>query len=128
LETENNLLKDRKYVDLSHLQTEKIRLSMAYEEQVKILAQKKDDLKKLSPVQQDEIRTLATRFDDVVAENIRLLASACAISEKVMEAIRDAVQEKTEQHTGYGNMLQNRFAPNAKKRESMAPVSLNQTL
>tara|TARA_R110000787_G_scaffold83926_1_gene180166 strand:- start:340 stop:792 length:453 start_codon:yes stop_codon:yes gene_type:complete len=123
LEKEVTLLRAMKPRALADLQEEKMRLVIAYEEQVRNLSASPDALKDVAPVLRDEFAAIATRFDAALTENRRALTGVSEAQRRFFEAVVKAAEEKRTNHQGY-SADGSRPAPGYGRPTRQGPLSL----
>lgn len=101
LEKEVELLRAMKPRDVAGLQEEKETLIVAYEEKMRSLTASPDAVEGITPVLQEEFRTLATRFDAAMKENRLALNAASAAQRRFLDAVVRAADEKRTTYRGY---------------------------
>lgn len=113
--------------ELERLREEKDRLTAAYEEQYRTLAQNRDAIELVSPAIRQEFETVARRFSATLAENGRVLAAAKTAHERVLRAVVEAVKESQGAQRGYSGSGE-RNAPMGEGGTAPVSLSLDQRL
>ena len=122
LEREVELLRNMKADAVAALQPDKMKLVVAYEEQVRSLAESLDALEKIAPALRAEFSDIAERFDAAMTENRRAISAAQQAQERFLAAVVRAAEEKRSSLQTYssGGAL-----PAPKDRNAgMGPLSL----
>ena len=119
--TENEILRDRRPMDLEVYRDEKERLTEAYERHTAALARDKDVLKTVEPAAIDQLRSATRRFQDVLEEHRRRVQSAKTVTERMIRAITEDVASRDRMVKGYdGNAMMRPVIGRSEKAVSLA--------
>lgn len=125
---ENKLLRAREFKHVAPVQSEKNRISAAFETQIKILRDNPMLAKDWQPERKEKLRAMTAEFDRIARENVILLQAAQRVNQRVLEAIRDAAMVQQQEHKGYGNLARGGLPQHGKIREQAVSVTLDQRL
>jgi hypothetical protein len=128
IDAENGLLRDRKYNEMAKVQSDKHRITAAYETQIKALSENPMLAQNWPAERKEKLRDLTARFDKVARDNVILLQAAQRVNARVLEAIRNAAMDQKQEHKGYGNLAKGSLPQAGKKREQAVSVTLDQRL
>ena len=101
LEREIDMLRAMKPSEIQSLQQDKIVLSAAYEAQVKALKGDPEILRGVSPDLRADLKSVIERFQSTLSENERGLRAARDVSERVLRAIADELEQRQNKNKGY---------------------------
>lgn len=91
---ETDVLKTRKYTDLTGLQSKKTQLAKGYAEAQRRIEGDLDALDALSTEERTDLRKLYKRFRDVLAENMLALRGAHDATDRVIKLIIQTVKDQ----------------------------------
>jgi len=126
LEREIEMLRTMRPSELLNLQEEKIVLTAAYEVQAKALQETPAALDGIGPVLRDELRAAVATFRHTLAENERALHTAKQAADRVLQAIAEEIQNKTQGPASY--TAQNGARAKLRVRGEPVSLSLNQSV
>lgn len=86
---------------IEQMQDEKRELTLAYEGQLKALAEQPDLISALEPALRSELETLAKQLEHAVTENTRALNAVRDSHDRLLRAIVDAVSRDQNKHASY---------------------------
>lgn len=121
LEREIEMLRAMKTSEVLNLQEEKIVLTAAYEVQAKALQETPAALEAIGPVLRDELRAAVATFRRTLSENEKALRTAKQAADRVLQAIAEEIQNKTQGPASYSA----RNGPHGRPRATSEPVSLS---
>lgn len=130
LEQENQALRDQRHREAAALLEEKSRLAQAYESQIKGLREvPAEDLAEVDAELRDQLREAGERVQRQMEENAILLKAAIEAGRRFMEAVADAVRDKSTTSSTYTARggLRNPKGRGGGASKTLA-VSLNQAL
>lgn len=127
LERENTCLQQRKPELMQGSVEEKLKLSKAYELLVQTLASETIADDEVSEAVRENLVNTMQNLDDLVAQNARHLKVAIESSQRLMDAVANAVKTCTPHHKRYGsNGVISQ--PTSRAGYGTSPLSVNQTL
>lgn len=95
VDEENNVLRERRPVDLARWRAEKERLTGAYERQMLAVRREPAALKAAPTERLDALRAVTKRFQDVLEEHRRLVQATKTVTERMLKAIaRECGQQR----------------------------------
>jgi flagellar biosynthesis/type III secretory pathway chaperone len=124
LEREIEMLRNMEPTAMQALQEDKIVLAAAYESQMQALAEDPAAVADIEEELRSELRQTTSRFQDVLAENERMLRAARHATDRLLGAIAKSVQRQKTQQRGYSAIGRPRAAAGA----PASPMTLDQRL
>lgn len=101
LARETALLRAMRVQEVDQLQGDKQRLSLAYEENHRQLAQDPAPIQQMGETERQGLRELLDALRQIVRENIGAIEGAKKAGERVLRLIVDSVKQQRTQKTGY---------------------------
>lgn len=127
LEMENDALRSLRFADIEPLQEKKAALSRLYEQGMKQIAKAGPEaMKSLSPAVRDQLLALATKLDELVGSNGRLLKAQIEANQRVLKAVVDATRKHQASESIYDRDGMLGFG--RRKGVSSVAVSVDKTL
>lgn len=123
LARETALLKAMRVQEVTQLQGDKQRLSLAYEDNHRQLAQDPAPIQQMGPTERQGLGELMSVLQQIAAENLRAIEAARKAGERVLRLIVDSVKQQRTQKTGYTRTGTAGYAP-VHRRTPAPAVSL----
>lgn len=92
LSAENDALAQRRMARVQALQDDKENLSRRYVQAMAAVAEQPDLLRRTAPPQRERLTALAARMDELMTGNARLLQAAMESSQRLVDAVINAVK------------------------------------
>ncbi len=126
LEREQEILMERRHIDLNGLLDEKETIARVYQARVMGLQEHPDQFDGVAPEERDELRALAQKADNLIRENARMLEAAMYASKRVVDLVAEAVTDASNPTGAYSQRGSAAVASPRSARNSA--ISLDQTL
>lgn len=124
---ENEILRSMKPSDIRDLQQDKAELTQSYERMMLAVQKDPSVLNKATPSLREALRSVTSRFSDVLSENERTLRAVRSVSERLMKTIVAAATEQRDAAAYSKAGVMNGGASTTGRRASL-PITLNKQL